>query len=367
MQIFHTIKINTKMDQYDILFGEDLLSHIHEINAIATIKPTKILIVTDDQVGPLYSQKLLEAIGQLHIENYTYTIKNGEPSKSLTTYEQVIGFMLEHGFDRKSLLLALGGGVVGDLCGFVAATFMRGIPYIQVPSTILAHDSSVGGKVAINHQLGKNTIGAFHQPQAVIYDVGTLQSLPKHEIASGIAEVVKHGHIHSPELNTWLKEHYHQIEQLDNATIANMLYQSCLVKAEIVQQDEKEEDVRAFLNFGHTVAHGIEGAMGYGKIPHGIAVAIGMVSAAILGYRKGMTTQSVLQHVIDVNRVLNLPIHLPESITNQEIIDYIMLDKKNIGGQLTFVLLKDVGKPEIVRGITIQEVNEMLNEQRVLK
>ncbi|OEF98795.1 3-dehydroquinate synthase [Desulfuribacillus alkaliarsenatis] len=364
--MFHTINLHTSSSSYDIIFGEELLENIHLIKAIKNIKPTKVLVLSDTVVGPLYANTMLQSLKQMDIDCQLYTVPSGENSKSLAVFQEVVGYMLEQGFDRKSLIIALGGGVVGDLGGFVAASFMRGIPFVQVPTTILAHDSSVGGKVAINHPLGKNTIGAFHQPLAVVYDMNTIKTLPKEQIASGVAEIVKHAHIHRPELNHWLIENYHKIEQLDNKSLATMLYKSCEVKAEIVSKDERETGVRAYLNFGHTIAHGIEGALGYGKIPHGIAVAIGMVSAALIGYQKGITPKHVLTHIIEINKALKLPIHLPESIDEQNVINYILHDKKNIGGQLTFVLLEELGKPAIIRGITTSEVLDALQQQKQL-
>ena len=358
--------MQTSSNTYTINIGDDLLANLMQLNIIQSLNPTKILIITDDTVQQLYANKVKDGLLAYYKEVYIYSVKNGELSKSLHDYEQIIGYMLNNNFDRKSIIITLGGGVVGDLGGFVAATYMRGIPFIQMPTTILAHDSSVGGKVAINHELGKNTIGAFYQPQAVIYDVSTIKTLPDVEIKSGIAEVVKHGHIHSPQLIAWLEKNYHKLQQLDNKTIAEMLYISCKVKAEIVAVDEKEKGIRAFLNFGHTIAHGIESSIGYGNIAHGLAVAIGMVTAAILGYQKGITPHSVMEHIISINKLLDLPIQIPVSLEHQKIIDYIMHDKKNIGGSLTFVLLQDVGSPIIVKDISISEVLLALEIQQTI-
>jgi len=366
LEIFNTIKLETTSNTYNIIIGEDLLANIMQFNIIQTLNPTKILIITDDTVQKLFADKVKANLLDFYNNVYVYSVKSGELSKSLYDYEQIIGYMLNNNFDRKSLIITLGGGVVGDLGGFVAATYMRGIPFIQMPTTILAHDSSVGGKVAINHKLGKNTIGAFYQPQAVIYDVSTIKTLPDIEIKSGIAEVVKHGHIYASELISWLVQNCHMIQELDNKTIAEMLYISCKVKSEIVAIDEREKGIRAFLNFGHTIAHGIESSIGYGNITHGLAVAIGMVSAAILGYQKGITPQAVMEHIISINKLLNLPVHIPECLEYQKIIDYIMHDKKNIGGSLTFVLLKDIGSPVIVNNISKSEVLFALETQRAI-
>lgn len=366
MEIYHTIHLQTSSQAYDILFGKSMMANAAELPIIEQLQPTKILVLSDSNVERLYTRSVVQGFTNKKFEVHTFTIPSGEPSKSLHQYEQVISFMLENSFDRKSLLIAVGGGVVGDLGGFVAATYMRGIPFIQMPTTILAHDSSVGGKVAINHPLGKNTIGAFYQPQAVLYDMETLRSLPDNEVKSGLAEVVKHGHIRSPELISWLDKHFRNIQQLDYRTLAGMLYRSCNVKAEIVAVDEREEGIRAFLNFGHTVAHGIESALGYGKIPHGLAVAIGMVSAGILGYQKGIMPLSAMEQIIEINHKFSLPCKLPNPLEPQDIIEYIYHDKKNIGGELTFVLLKDIGDPTIVKGISTEEVISALREQQKL-
>ncbi|OEH85974.1 3-dehydroquinate synthase [Desulfuribacillus stibiiarsenatis] len=358
------MQLETNTASYHISFGSGLLQSIGQcITDLFDFLPTKVIVLSDDKVAPLYGQTVCTSVQTVVPDTKIFVVQHGEQSKSLTVYDQVVGYMLENNFDRKSLVIALGGGVVGDLAGFVAATYMRGIPFIQVPTTILAHDSSVGGKVAINHPLGKNTIGAFYQPKAVIYDVDTLKTLPKEQLDSGIAEVVKHGHIHSPELIDWLMENYYKIDQLNQATLADMLYRSCLVKANIVSQDEREQGIRAYLNFGHTIGHSIESALGYGNIPHGIAVAIGMVTAAIIGYQKGITPKHVLDQVISVNKFLGLPMRLPKEVTYDKILQYIQYDKKNVGGFLTFVLLKDIGAPEIFKGITKEEVLDALYYQ----
>lgn len=355
MQIYHQLEVNTKSNVYPIIIGENLLININDLDIIKNIKPSKVLIISDEYVASLYLDVLKKEIAKKFAVE-SFVVNAGEKSKSFSNFEQIISFMLENNFDRKSLIMTLGGGVVGDLGGFVAASFMRGIPFIQLPTTILAHDSSVGGKVAINHPLSKNSIGAFYQPQAVIYDISTFKTLNKQEILSGIAEILKHGFIKSPSLIEWIIKNHRNIADLETESVAQLIADSCQVKIDIVSEDEREQGIRAYLNFGHTVGHGIEAAMGYGQIPHGIAVAIGMVTAAIIGVNRGLTGESVLNKIVESNLAVSLPIHLPGSLDYQDIIKYIYKDKKNKDGEITFILLEDIGQARIVSGITAEEI-----------
>lgn len=302
---------------------------------------SSILVITDDKIAPLY---LYDVLNHLPEERTYHTIiPSGEASKSIDMYYRLQSVAMENGLDRKSLIIALGGGVVGDLAGFVAATFMRGIDYIQVPTTILAHDSSVGGKVAINHELGKNMIGNFYPPKAVVYDVTTLVSLPEHEVRSGYAELLKEAYI---QKEAFLQQLFNtNIKQIDQESLKDHLFKGIQIKANIVEADEKESGVRMFLNFGHTLAHALEAYLGYGKMTHGEAVAIGMLFALQISeemygvnlYRKE------LYHWLHNNEY---PLQLHEIDVN-EIIQLMQSDKKSQFQTINMVLLKEIGQPVI--------------------
>src|SRR5690625_1693080 len=267
-----TLTVTSQTNKYNVYIGQHLR---HNLNKYLQKDYSKILVITDESVAKLYLDDIVSNFPKNDV--YTSTIETGESSKNIQTYYQLQTDALTYGLDRQSLIIALGGGVVGDLAGFVAATFMRGIDYVQIPTTILAHDSSVGGKVAINHELGKNLIGSFYPPTAVIYDVDTLASLPVREIRSGVAEIVKEGLIADPELF----EHLIAIdlEHLDMEKLSEYLLKGIHVKANIVERDERESGERKYLNLGHTLAHAIEAEYKYGQITHGEAVAIGLLFA----------------------------------------------------------------------------------------
>src|SRR5690625_3189001 len=266
--------IQTSTHDYTVYVGKGLR---YKLNELLPRDYRDILIITDDVVAPLYLEDFKATLKAPSVTVFEVIIPSGERSKSIEQYYRLQTKALEYNLDRNSLIVALGGGVVGDLAGFVAATFMRGIDYIQVPTTILAHDSSVGGKVAINHELGKNLIGAFYPPRAVIYDIDTLQSLPTHEVRSGYAEIVKEAFIADEKLVDELLTM--RLEQVTEDELIKHLYSGINIKAHIVELDERESYMRMFLNFGHTLAHAIEAELQYGEITHGEAVAIGMLFA----------------------------------------------------------------------------------------
>lgn len=303
---------------------------------------SSILIVTDDQIADRYLQDVVTSLGDKTV--ITYTVPSGEASKSIGQYYKLQTKAIESGLDRKSLLIALGGGVIGDLGGFVAATFMRGIDYIQMPTTILAHDSSVGGKVAINHELGKNLIGSFYPPTAVLYDTETLESLPYREIRSGYAEILKEGLIS----NTHLVEELWplSLKQISSFQLEEHLEAGIKVKADIVQEDEKEAGVRKYLNLGHTLGHALESTLGYGKVTHGEAVANGLLFALHV-------SEDVNQHQLPFTELYNwmkgneYPIINMEEENISKIIKNMKSDKKSVSGRIQMVLLNKVGEPTI--------------------
>lgn len=334
----HTITVQSSSHAYDITVAENIR---FQLKTYLPKSYKKIMIVTDEKVADLYLEDV--KINFQDAQVFCSVVPSGEQSKSIDMYYKIQTEAIEHGLDRRSLIIALGGGVVGDLAGFVAATFLRGVDYIQIPTTILAHDSSVGGKVAINHQLGKNLIGSFYPPRAVIYDVETLQSLEIHEVRSGYAELVKEAFISDPKLVKELLET--RLTELSNETLATHLQQGIKVKADIVEADERESGVRMYLNLGHTLAHALEAELGYGELTHGEAVAIGMLFAIRISERRFSNTlpyESLYNWMIQND----YPVQLPDLDVDQ-LIARMHVDKKVVNQTIQMVLLKDIGQPVI--------------------
>jgi 3-dehydroquinate synthase len=299
-------------------------------------------IVTNDVVAPLYLAKVRKALGAARVTEIV--LPDGEQTKSWQTLNKVFDALLEARCGRDTLIVALGGGVVGDLAGFAAAVYQRGVPFIQVPTTLLAQvDSSVGGKTAINHALGKNMIGAFHQPRAVISDVATLDSLPERELRSGIAEVIKHGLALDAGFVEWLESNIEKILKKDRAALAHAVRRSCELKARIVAEDERESGARALLNFGHTFGHAIEAGTGYGAWLHGEAVAAGMVMAAELSRLMGHLKKTEVVRVRDLLKRAGLPVAGP-ALAPERLMELMALDKKAAKGRTRFVVLEALGR-----------------------
>jgi 3-dehydroquinate synthase len=341
-----TMRIETTTKNYPLYIGDNIRYEIGTILNRLLSSVTSVLIITDDKVAPLYLQDVKSSMNACY-HVHEYIIPSGEASKSFQTYYEIQSFALNKGLDRRSLVIALGGGVVGDLAGFVAATYMRGIPFIQVPTTLLAHDSSVGGKVAINHPLGKNMIGAFYQPEAVIYDTNTLQTLPEHEWRSGFAEVIKHGFIWDKLFLRWLKENINSFSQITGPLAEELLKRSISVKSAVVKEDETEKGIRAYLNFGHTLAHAIETKLGYGKITHGEAVVIGMIFALEVS-EDYFNVNFDISRIVDWLTKYNYSVSIPSELTTEELIETMKKDKKSEEGIIRMVLLKEIGKAEVV-------------------
>ena len=324
------------------------------------VRGRRAFIVTNDVVAPLYADRVATALSGAGIRAERIVIPDGEGQKTWQTLDRVFEQLLHAGADRKSVLIALGGGVVGDLAGFAAATYQRGVDYIQVPTTLLAQvDSSVGGKTAINHPLGKNMIGAFHQPLAVIADTGTLATLPAREFAAGLAEIVKYGAACDLDFLTWLEGNMQRLHARDAAALSHAIRRSCEIKAQVVMEDEREAGVRAILNFGHTFAHAIESAAGYGAWLHGEAVGVGMVLAARLSARLGRISEADSERLTRLVREARLPTR-PPPIALERWLEFMGRDKKNEGGRLTFVLLDALGRAAIERGVPASQLEELL-------
>ncbi|GAB4211042.1 MAG: 3-dehydroquinate synthase [Rhodoferax sp.] len=308
------------------------------------------LIVTNTTVGPLYAQRLQRALASKYRQVHTVALPDGEAFKTWDSLNLIFDALLGHGCDRKTVLFALGGGVVGDMTGFAAACYMRGVPFVQVPTTLLAQvDSSVGGKTAINHPLGKNMIGAFYQPRKVICDLDTLATLPDRELSAGLAEVIKYGPIADPEFMGWLEAHLDALRARDAAALAYAVRRSCEIKAWVVGQDERETGLRAILNFGHTFGHAIEAGLGYGQWLHGEAVGAGMVMAAQLSARLGLIDSFFVHRLTQLVARAGLPTRAPVLTPNQpsdnaqRYLTLMRLDKKAEAGDIRFVLIDRPG------------------------
>lgn len=330
------IKIKTDSHNYSIYLGTNIYKNI---NQYLSKHYSSILIVTDEIVAKLYLEEIKENLQGYTV--YTKVIKSGEQSKSIDMFYNLHSYLIESGCDRKSLIIALGGGVVGDLAGFVAATYMRGIDYMQLPTTILAHDSSVGGKVAINHQYGKNLIGNFYPPRLIIYDIKTFKSLSSREIRSGYAELIKEALIADDSLFKSLLAN--SIQPLKYELLQNYIKKGIFIKANIVEQDEKENGVRKYLNFGHTLGHALETYFGYKSLTHGEAVAIGLLFSLYVSERLfGVTlpSQSLLNWLKDNGYPLKL-----EGLNYKRLIHLMKSDKKTIEHSIQMVLLKKIGHP----------------------
>ena len=350
MSAQHTSPITLQVDlgdrSYPISIGQSLLSN----PALVTrhVAGQRVAIVTNTTVGPLYLERLTAILQGAGKQVTTVVLPDGEEEKNWASLMRVFDVLLEQKCDRKTTLVALGGGVIGDLTGFAAATYMRGVPFLQVPTTLLAQvDSSVGGKTGINHPLGKNMIGAFYQPQAVIADTSTLDTLPDRELSAGLAEVIKHGAIIDPAFFDWIEANIGKLVDRDPAALAYAIQRSCEIKADVVRQDEREGGLRAILNFGHTFGHAIEAGLGYGEWLHGEAVGCGMVMAADLSHRLGFIDASTKARLTALIKAARLPVVAPD-IGAERWLELMEVDKKNEGGQIKFILLKPLGTSVIM-------------------
>jgi len=344
---------------YSILIGEQLL------NASSTWadlpKASAALIVTNDTVGPIYAARLQAALAPLYKHVHTVALPDGESHKDWQTLNLIFDELLGKGADRKTVLFALGGGVVGDMTGFAAACYMRGVPFVQVPTTLLAQvDSSVGGKTAINHPIGKNMIGAFYQPQRVVCDLDTLQTLPQREMSAGLAEVIKYGPIADMQFLDWIDANLDALLARDPAALAHAVKRSCEIKAWVVGQDEREGGIRAILNFGHTFGHAIEAGLGFGEWLHGEAVGCGMVMASHLSQRLGLVDEAFVSRFTALIARAGLPTVGPK-LGADEYLHHMRVDKKAEAGEIKFVLIDKPGTA-IVRGAPDALVAQVIDD-----
>lgn len=355
-----TIEVPLGDRSYPIHVGHEILSRVPELLA-ERLKTRRVFLVTDRNVARHYGD-LVESL--LVDERWTvasYVLPPGEKTKSLRNAARLYDAMIDHSMDRRSAVIALGGGVVGDLAGFVAATYMRGIPFVQIPTTLLAQvDSSVGGKVAVNHKKGKNLIGAFHQPAVVVADVSTLRTLPKREVRSGLAEVVKYGVILDDEFFACIERDAEKLLRLDPDALEHIISRSCELKAQVVAKDEREADLRAILNYGHTVGHAIEATAGYGIVRHGEAVSLGMIAATHIALTLGMVGEDVLRRQRELLQRLKLPVAF-QAPSMDPVLKVMYHDKKVRDGRLRFVLPTRIGEV-VLRDVSETQVKRALQQ-----
>jgi 3-dehydroquinate synthase len=343
-----TVKVGLGERSYNILLGQNILDEIGRL--CRDLRPAKkVAVVSNRVVGAFYLEPVKAALSEAGFYVYTIEIPDGEEYKSLETLKSIYDRLIEFGFDRSSLLLALGGGVVGDITGFAAATYLRGVPFVQVPTTLLGQvDSSVGGKTGVNHEKGKNLIGAFYQPGLVLIDTATLDTLPEREYLSGLAEVVKYGVVLDGSFFSFLAENVANLLRRDKVCLQKAIKRSCEIKAWIVNKDEKETGVRAVLNYGHTVGHAVETLTCYTKYTHGEAVAIGMAQAAKFSEAMGFCNRSEAERILALLESMQLPVDLPQ-FSSSDYIEAILHDKKMQDGGIHFVFNKGLGDFQISR------------------
>ena len=349
-----TLHIRTRDNHYPIVF-HNAFDHLHKTFEEIGCLAKKICIVTDENVDPLYGEMVEHELLKLGSKVIKYSFVPGEGSKNLKTIEEIYAKCLDNQFDRQSVIVALGGGIVGDVAGFVASTYLRGIRFVQIPTTLLAqNDSSVGGKVGVNYKNHKNMVGAFYQPQMVYMNTAVLSTLPDREFASGMSEVIKHGLIRDESFYQYLTDHVGLIKAIDHQTIAQMNYHSCTIKGDVVSQDEREGSIRKILNFGHTVGHAIETLSNFAYL-HGEAVSLGIVAAAYISKERNMLSQDEFKSILKTLDLYDLPIKL-SGIDPEAIYQQLFYDKKVSKEKIVFILLNGIGNCVEVNNVTKEEI-----------
>jgi len=355
-----TIRVKLAERSYDIAIGTNVLKKIGDNLRSFDLSP-KIAIVSNPTVFSIYGASVVNAIKKAGFDAVTITIPDGEEYKDLLWLQSIYNELLTHKLDRSSALIALGGGVIGDITGFAASTYMRGISYVQIPTTLLAQvDSSVGGKTGVNHKLGKNMIGTFWQPRLVWIDVDTLKTLPGRELVAGLSEVIKYGVIYDEDLFRILEEKKDRILNLDRNTLTHIIKHSCEIKADVVSKDERESGLRAVLNFGHTIGHAIETATDYKRYLHGEAVALGMCLEAQLSQKLKFIDNKAVLRLKKLIDSFGLPSVLPADIDTERILYSMQLDKKAVAGALKFILPERIGRVRIHKGINEKAIKQIL-------
>ncbi|MEW9500209.1 3-dehydroquinate synthase [Jeotgalibacillus marinus] len=351
-----TVQVKTKDVTYEVVLGEGAIGTLPQVVDALSPSVTSVFYLIDETVYEKF-ESIIKAFAPKHKRIFWHVLPAGEKVKTFEVYQEVLGAALNAGLDRQSLIIACGGGATGDLAGFVAATYMRGIRFIQLPTTILAHDSAVGGKVAINHPLGKNMVGSFHQPTAVIYDIDFLKTLPACEIRSGFTEVIKHAMIADDSFLVELMQSINTLEEIDPTYLSRCLKRGIEIKASIVEQDERELGIRAYLNFGHTYGHAIEAWAGYGKWSHGEAVMVGIIYALLISKELNNIPFNIHSFINWVKK-LGYEVSPPDDASFDELATLMLKDKKTIAQEIRLVILKSIGIPSLQK-VTIEQLKEI--------
>lgn len=342
---------------YPIFIGAGLLESLSAL--LPTLAGKQVMVVTNTTIAPLYLDRVAQAFENYRVDHVI--LPDGEQFKTLTTLDQIFTTLLEKRHNRTTTIVALGGGVVGDMAGFAAAAYQRGVEFIQIPTTLLSQvDSSVGGKTGVNHPLGKNMIGAFHQPRAVFADLSTLKTLPDRELSAGLAEIIKYGLIWDADFFEWLEHCMERLVARDIDALTHAVKRSCEIKAAVVGKDERESNLRAILNLGHTFGHAIETAQGYGEWLHGEAVGAGMVMAVELSIREGWLPESMRERIHSLNQRAGLPVKGPADMTEAQYRTLMAVDKKVLDDNLRLVLLESLGKAVITTGFKAENLSATL-------
>lgn len=360
-------RITVSLDErsYPISIGAGLFNDPALLSFLSTKQ--KVVVISNVTVAPLYADKIFALLAPHACNVSLLELPDGEQYKTLDTFNTVMSYLLEGNYSRDVVIIALGGGVIGDLVGFAAACYQRGVDFIQIPTTLLSQvDSSVGGKTAVNHALGKNMIGAFYQPKAVIIDTECLATLPAREFAAGMAEVIKYGIIYDHDFFVWLEENLDKLYALDEQALSYAIARCCQIKADVVAQDEKESGIRALLNLGHTFGHAIEAQLGYGNWLHGEAVSAGTVMAAKTAQLQGLINDQQVERIVSILKRANLPIHTPESMSFSDFMQHMMRDKKVLSGELRLVLPTSIGTSQVVKGVPEAVIEQAIDFCRTL-
>jgi len=348
---------------YEIRIGKDILDRMTLLIA-KNHKAGRYAVITDDCVCAIYGKKFVDALKDIGLKTFLIEFPAGEASKNIKTVLDIAGKLMESGADRETCLIALGGGVVGDIAGFVASVFMRSVPYIQIPTTLVAQvDSSIGGKTGVDLSFGKNLLGTFYQPQAVFVDLGFLETLPEKEFNNGLAEIIKYGIIDDEKIFRALEENINAIKSKDPKLLLGIVENCCQIKKSIVEIDEKEQGLRRILNFGHTVGHALE-AISKFSITHGEGVAMGMVAAARISEKMGYLENKASGRIETLIRQAELPVKIPKSLDVEKIIAQLKMDKKKKGDVIHFVLLKKIGRPFISGNIEHKVIAAVIEEMK---
>ncbi len=356
--LMHTLHVDLGDRGYPVYIGRDLLA---DTGLLAQhVAGSQVVIVSNATVAPLYVERVRSALGARQLVTEV-VLPDGEQYKTLDTLSEIFDRVMADKHNRSTTFVAVGGGVVGDITGFAAASYQRGVNFIQIPTTLLSQvDSSVGGKTGVNHPLGKNMIGAFYQPKAVLIDINTLQTLPARELSAGLAEVVKYGLISDQPFYRWLQEHMPRLLAREEAALAEAIERSCSIKAEVVAADEREGGIRAILNLGHTFGHAIETGQGYGQWLHGEAVAAGMLLALELSARRGWIAGAEVDDFRELLLGMHLPVSAPADMDADAFLALMSRDKKVMDGRLRLILLEDIGRACIVDDTTERELRDLL-------